>query len=356
MYTQEIEAFVNSFRAAIEEAGTPDNVFRLSRFIRNAAERGGTVYFLGNGASASISSTLAFKCLAEHSISALALTDHNLLLGMSRKGTFATWMADSLQTLLKPNDALFLTSSSGESPNVVNAAELAAEIGVPTFSVTGFAQDNRLRGLTSDELWVDSTNYNVVESAHLFIGLMALRGVHSSDEEVSQDHAYCLRELFHVDWKERIKSLAEYSVDLAARNYDENRIVFIGDGSSASLASHLATDFSKSTLTAQAINDHSFLSASQNDFGSTEWLNVGFDRSYRPGDEIILITHSTLFPAEIALLRRLHDSDISFSYHGTQETEIDVPDGRKFLYPVSHPVNELVLPSIGLLAVAEAFL
>jgi len=210
--------------------------------------------------------------------------------------------------------------------------------------------------LTNDGLWVDSSNYNVVESAHLFIGLLALRGVHVSREEIWKDYEGCLRELSHVDWNEKIESLAEYSVALASRNYERNRIVFLGDGSSASLASHLATDFSKSTLTAQAINDHSFLSASQNDFGSSEWLNVGFDRSYRPGDELILITHSTLFPAEVSLLRKLQDGNISFSYHGTRETPAVVPKSRIFLYRVSHPVNELVLPSIGLLAIAEAFL
>ncbi len=356
LISQEIEKFFDSFLTAVGQSESHGQASRLSEFLLEAADRGGTVFFLGNGASASISSTLAFKSLAEQNVRALALTDHNLLLGMSRKGTFSTWMADSLRRLLTPKDALVLTSSSGESPNIVNAAQIAAEMGVPTFSLTGFSEENTLKQATSDGLWVDSENYNVVESAHLLLGLIAVRGIHLSREAAKQDHLDSWRELEGFDWESTKLSLTTYAEEIANLDYEKNRIIFIGDGSSASLASHLATDFSKSKLTAQALNDHSFLSASQNDFGSTEWLNVGFDRSYREGDEVVVVSHADLLPAEVEVLRKAREKKASLSHHGTQKSNVQLSPGREFVYGAKHHANELVLPSIGLLAIAEAFL
>lgn len=348
--------FIDDLLVSLDLVRHFHEVEALTAFLRDARESGGTTYFLGNGASASISSTLAFKALSEQGVPALAINDHNLLLGTSRKKSFGEWMARTAETLLKPGDALVLTSSSGESPNVVNLAKLAQKRGVALFSLTGFEPSNQLRNLSDSGLWVDSRNYNVVETAHLLLGLIAVRGLELSRLEVEEDFQRCVEELNNLDWGAKIEQLNAFSDELAGIDFQSNRIVFVGDGSSASLASHLATDFSKSGLTSQAMNDHSFLSAAQNDFGSVDWISVGVERSYRPGDTVIFVSHGHLFPAEKKAIESALQLGASVAHHGTVPEPVDLPDHRQLTYSVMHPASELVAPSIGLLAIAEAFL
>lgn len=353
---ESIATFIEDFLDSLDSSRHLLEVEALTRFLRDARTAGGTVYFFGNGASASISSTLAFKTLSEQNVRALAIHDHNLLLGMSRKKSFGDWMAGTADTLLQPGDAVVLTSSSGESPNVVNLAQLAKAHGVPVFSLTGFKASNQLRALSDSGLWVDSMNYNVVETAHLLLGLIAVRGLGLSESAVEKDFERCVEELRSLDWEATIEQLDLFSGELKDIDFESQRIIFVGDGSSASLASHLATDFSKSGLTSQALNDHSFLSAAQNDFGSIDWISVGIERSYRPGDTVIFISHGDLFPAEKKAIQSTYESRVAVAHHGTVTIPFDVPHHRHVTYPVTHPASELVAPSIGLLAIAEAFL
>lgn len=351
-----IQLFVDSLLGALDFERRVQEVVALKNFLSRAREAGGTTYFLGNGASASISSTLAFKALSEQGLRSLAVGDHNLLLGMSRKRSFGEWMVGAGEVLLESDDALVLTSSSGESANVVKLATHARDRGIPVFSLTGFSQSNQLRRSAESALWVDSMNYNVVETAHLLLGLVAVKGLELSDQELGDEFSRNLSELQELDWKTIIDRLAEFAVELSGIDYRQRRILFVGDGSSASLASHLATDFSKSGLTAQALNDHSFLSASQNDFGSLDWIQVGIERSYRAGDMVIFISHGELFPAEKKALQLAGSNGLDFAHHGTVNPPAELPPRRGIRYEVKSAANELVAPSIGLLALAEAFL
>ena len=351
-----IKTFIEGLLTSLDADRHRSEVQSLTQFLAAAKQRGGTTYFLGNGASASISSTLAFKALAEQRLPALALNDHNLLLGMARKRSFGEWMQGAAENLVGAGDSLVLTSSSGQSPNVVTLAKWAKTNGIPVFSLTGFAPTNELRSLSDSSLWVDSMNYNVVETAHLLLGLIAVRALELPEGDAKADFQECVEELRDFDWKPIIEKLAVFSDELATIDFQNQRIVFVGDGSSASLASHLATDFSKSGLTAQALNDHSFLSASQNDFGSLDWISVGIDRSFRPGDTIVFISHSELFPAERKAIQASFDGGIAMAHHGTVSASLELPKHREVTYDVSHPASELVAPSIGLLAIAEALL
>lgn len=350
-----IESFIHALLDSFDSSRHFDEALDFRSFLGATKQRGGTVFFLGNGASASISSTLAFKALAEQGIKAVALTDHNLLLGMARKKEFSGWMSGTAETLIGPNDALVLTSSSGESENIVNLAKFAQQRGLPTFSLTGFCSDNLLRSVCDAGIWVNSKNYNVVETAHLLLGLLGVRYIDSAIDEAN-DFRWFMTELETFQWSSIVDQLMPLTENLSSMDFDQHRVIFVGDGSSASLASHLATDFSKSGLIAQALNDHNFLSASQNDFGSTEWIAVGINRSYRPGDLIIMITHSNLWPAEIFALKRLAAQQKRISLHGTVPPTHQYSAENMLIYPVIHPVNELVAPSIGLLGIAEAFL
>ena len=59
-----------------------------------------------------------------------------------------------------------IISSSGNSQNRLNAAEKAKYIGLSIITVSGFMPDNPLRKLGDLNLWVDSSEYNIIEMTH----------------------------------------------------------------------------------------------------------------------------------------------------------------------------------------------
>ena len=66
---------------------------------------------------------------------------------------------------LQPGDAVLLVSSSGNSPNVVNACSYAKERGVPTIAFVGF-KGGRLQELADHCVWIPIENYGIAEDAH----------------------------------------------------------------------------------------------------------------------------------------------------------------------------------------------
>ena len=55
---------------------------------------------------------------------------------------------------------------------------------------------------------------------------------------------------------------------------NEGKLIFIGNGASASLASHAATDFTKQAkIRSVAFNDHNLITALSNDYGYQNWVS-----------------------------------------------------------------------------------
>ena len=88
-----------------------------------------------------------------------------------------------------------------------------------------------------------------------------------------------------------------------------NKIIFIGNGGSAALASHLAIDFSKNgRLRALTFNDASALTCLGNDLGYENVFAQQLEFHARPGDLLVAISSSGRSPNILAAVRtaRLH--------------------------------------------------
>jgi D-sedoheptulose 7-phosphate isomerase len=76
-----------------------------------------------------------------------------------------------------------------------------------------------------------------------------------------------------------------------------NKIVFVGNGGSAGIASHLAIDFSKNGgLRSLAFNDPAALTCLSNDLGYENVFSKQIDFHARPGDLLIAISSSGRSP------------------------------------------------------------
>ena len=132
----------------------------------------GTLYVCGNGGSASISNHLYcdhVKCVRTDTdlvpkAQSLA-ANVEMITAIANDIAYADVFVYQLQSLAEPGDALMTISSSGDSENVVRAAEWAKDNAIPVISLTGF-DGGRTGALADVHLHVEGDNYGVVEDAH----------------------------------------------------------------------------------------------------------------------------------------------------------------------------------------------
>jgi D-sedoheptulose 7-phosphate isomerase len=104
-----------------------------------------------------------------------------------------------------------------------------------------------------------------------------------------------------------------------------NKIIFVGNGGSAGIASHLAIDYSKNGgLRALAFNDASALTCLGNDLGYENVFAKQLDFHARPGDLLVAISSSGRSPNILGAVKvaRTRDCKVATFSGFTAETEL----------------------------------
>lgn len=127
------------------------------------------IILVGNGASAAISSHLAIDFTKAAGVRAINFNESSLLTCFSNDFGYENWVKEALNYYLLPKDIVILVSSSGKSKNVVNAAKYLKKRDNNLITLTGLNSNNPLKKYGKINFFVDSKNYNVVESVHLVI-------------------------------------------------------------------------------------------------------------------------------------------------------------------------------------------
>ena len=111
-------------------------VDRAYRMVRATVERGGTLFFCGNGGSAADAQHMATEYVVRYmrnrkAYPAVALTtDTSLLTATGNDLGFDFIFSRQVEALVKQGDLLIIHSTSGNSPNVLHAARAAKAKGV----------------------------------------------------------------------------------------------------------------------------------------------------------------------------------------------------------------------------------
>jgi D-sedoheptulose 7-phosphate isomerase len=123
-----------------EELG-PD-LDQASEMVRDTVRRGGTLLFCGNGGSAADAQHLATEYVVRYvrdrrPYPAIALTtDTSLLTAAGNDLGFDRIFSRQVEALAKPGDLLVIHSTSGNSPNLLRAAEAARAKRVSVLALT----------------------------------------------------------------------------------------------------------------------------------------------------------------------------------------------------------------------------
>lgn len=146
-----------------------DGVLRAMQLLRQARERGGSVYIIGNGGSAGVASHATTDFMNIAKLRAQTVHDPAILTCMSNDYGYENGFARILAQLARPGDVLVAISSSGKSSNIRNAADTVKQNGGTVLTLSGFDRDNPLRRLGELNVWLDSRDYGFVEIGHQFV-------------------------------------------------------------------------------------------------------------------------------------------------------------------------------------------
>jgi D-sedoheptulose 7-phosphate isomerase len=144
-------------------------VNRVMGWARAAHAAGNKLIFVGNGGSAAIASHMATDYSKNGNVRSLALNDSSMLTCLGNDLGYDRVFAKQIELHGCGGDLVVAISSSGCSPNILNAvtAARASQCAVVTFS--GFTPDNPLRALGDINFYIASDRYGFVEISHLTI-------------------------------------------------------------------------------------------------------------------------------------------------------------------------------------------
>lgn len=158
--------------AAAAATINPDAITAAGELLASTTKAGGRIYSCGNGGSAAIANHLVCDCLKgirtdtalRPKVYSLSTTVELVTAIVNDIGS-EQMFSFQLESLGEAGDLLIAISSSGASPNIVRALELARGMGLRTIAMTGFA-GLPSRELADVSLHVDCENYGIVEDLH----------------------------------------------------------------------------------------------------------------------------------------------------------------------------------------------
>lgn len=152
-------------------------VVDIARVFAVALARGGKIMFCGNGGSAADSQHLAAEFvnrfrLERPPLPALALTtDTSILTAVSNDYSFDEVFRKQVQALGQEGDVLVGISTSGNSPNVVQALRAARERGITTVGMTGLS-GGTMAPLCDHLIQVPDKTTFLIQEVHIAVGHM----------------------------------------------------------------------------------------------------------------------------------------------------------------------------------------
>lgn len=162
-----IDIYLDHYEKNLFANDTKKKIVEMRYMIARMEQDGGKLIFAGNGASAAIASHCALDFTKQASVRAVSFNDPSLITAFANDYGYEYWVAKAIGFYAEPQDIAVLVSSSGKSPNMINAAIYAQEKDMKIITFTGFSADNPLKQLGDLNFWVNSNAYNIVECTHM---------------------------------------------------------------------------------------------------------------------------------------------------------------------------------------------
>jgi len=155
-------------------AALESEMARAADMVRETVSAGRTLFFCGNGGSAADAQHLATEYVvrymrARRAVAAIALTtDTSLLTAAANDLGFEQVFARQIEALARAGDLLIIHSTSGDSPNVLRAAEAARHVGARVLAFSA-RSGGALRALADLTIVVPTQRTDRAQELHLCI-------------------------------------------------------------------------------------------------------------------------------------------------------------------------------------------
>lgn len=169
-----VEQYLTELSEAVTRLSRQD-IERVVALLFDAWQRDATIFIFGNGGSSATASHMANDLNKQVSaggcrrLRALALTDNvPLLTAWANDASYHHVFVEQMLNFLKPGDVALGISTSGESPNVVEAIRTARSHGASTIGLTGRA-GGTLASLVDCCVFATSDDIGQQEDIHLIL-------------------------------------------------------------------------------------------------------------------------------------------------------------------------------------------
>jgi D-sedoheptulose 7-phosphate isomerase len=177
---QYVHQYIDETEAALRDPFLAEGIARTVALVLKARDGGHTIFFFGNGGSASTASHMA-QDLAKltvvegrQRIRTHSLSDHvSVILAVGNDLNFSEIYAEQMKSQGRAGDVAIGISGSGNSPNVLRALEEAHKLGLTTVGFIGTG-GGKMKALCDVPIIVPSSNMQHIEDLHhLMLHLVA---------------------------------------------------------------------------------------------------------------------------------------------------------------------------------------
>jgi len=149
------------------KALSPDlGLDRLKSLTEGTRKSHKTIFLIGNGASASMASHIAADLCKNGDLSTEVFTDLSLITAVANDLGSDKMYSVPLERRGTPGDMLVAISSSGRSPNILNAVAAARKLKMKVATFSAMKPENPLRAMGDVNFYVPAPTYGYAESSH----------------------------------------------------------------------------------------------------------------------------------------------------------------------------------------------
>jgi D-sedoheptulose 7-phosphate isomerase len=136
------------------------------------------IFFIGNGGSNSICSHMMEDYMKMGRKHTMSFTDAAMITCYANDYGWERAMEEWIVAQFLPGDLLVAISSSGESKNILNAANKAKELKGKVITLSGFKDGNSLSKIGDANIVIPVSNYGIVENFHSMLLHVILDDMH----------------------------------------------------------------------------------------------------------------------------------------------------------------------------------
>ncbi|MBK0380691.1 D-sedoheptulose-7-phosphate isomerase [Mucilaginibacter segetis] len=168
----------------------PEKLGQVVTTFIDAFKSGNTIYVVGNGGSAATASHMQadfrffVRYFSKFRPKIVALTDNMpMITAIGNDNNFEDVFVEQMRGQFVAGDVLIAISASGNSPNLVKAAEYANELGGKTIAFVGFL-GGKLNEISTVPLYTPNPkgDYGPIEDVHMILNHIIVNYL-SKDEE-----------------------------------------------------------------------------------------------------------------------------------------------------------------------------